>query len=108
MKKYEQIRKKLIKKRDEIELRLNNIDKDLLHINGAPDPDFEEQTVERQNDEVLDAVGELTRSELEKINSALARLEQGEYGICAECKSIIPVERLKAIPYVEHCVSCSE
>ncbi len=108
MKKHEQIREKLIRKRDELEFRLNKIDQDILHTSKPPDPDSEEQAAERENDEVLDAVGGLARSELEKINTALERIKQNEYGICVSCKNAIPIERLKAIPHADHCVACAE
>ena len=108
MKKYEQIRRKLISRRDEIEGRLNKIDQDILHTNGAPSPDSGEQAIERENDDVLESLGGLARSELEKINEALKRIERKEYGICTECEKPISAERLKAIPYTEHCIDCAE
>lgn len=43
-------------------------------------------------------------SELEQIISALERMDQGQYGICAECGQNIPYERLEAIPYTAYCV----
>lgn len=108
MKKYEQIRGKLISKRDEIEGRLNKIDQDILHTNGAPNPDSGEQAIERENDDVLDALGSIARSELEQINAALERIERNEYGICEVCKKLIAKERLEAIPFTEHCIDCAK
>lgn len=43
-----------------------------------------------------------------KIESALKRLEKGSYGSCNECDKLIPVARLKALPYVETCLKCQE
>lgn len=108
MKKYEQIRSKLIMRRDEIEGRLNKVDQDILHSNGAPNPDSGEQAIERENDDVLEALGGIARSELEKINIALARIEQNEYGTCTSCKKAISAERLKAIPYADRCIKCAD
>ncbi len=108
MKKYEQIRRKLIDRRDEIEGRLDKIDQDILHTNGAPSPDSSEQAIERENDDVLESLGGMARSELEKINAALDRIEKKEYGICTECEKPISAERLKAIPFTEHCIGCAE
>ena len=108
MKKYEQIRRKLISKRDEIEGRLKKVDQDILHSNGAPNPDSGEQAIERENDDVLEALGGLARSELEKINTALARIERNEYGNCTLCKKAISTERLKAIPYADRCINCAD
>ena len=108
MKKYERIRRKLISKRDEIEGRLSKVDQDILHTNGAPNPDSGEQAIERESDDVLEALGGIARSELEKINTALNRIERDEYGICTLCKEAISAERIKAIPYADRCINCAD
>ena len=108
MKKYERIRRKLLNRRDEIEGRLNKVDQDILHTNGAPSPDSGGRAIERENDDVLEALGGIARSELEKINTALERMERNEYGICTVCKKAISAERLEAIPYADHCIDCAE
>ena len=48
------------------------------------------------------------RELLNKIESALKRIEKGDFGLCAECKKPIQLARLKAIPYVETCLKCQE
>jgi len=108
VKKYEQILRKVIKRKENLEHRLTNIDKDILHANTPPDPDSEEQALERQNDEVLDTLGGLVRTELEEINLALTRIEQEEYGTCSVCRKTIPIERLKAVPHTDRCVVCAD
>jgi RNA polymerase-binding protein DksA len=45
---------------------------------------------------------------LEKIETALQRIEEGTYGICEECGCQIPRLRLKAVPYATMCVKCAE
>ncbi len=108
MKKYDQIRRKLMDRRDEIKGRLNKVDQDILHTDGAPNPDSGEQAIERENDDVLEALGGLARSELEKINTALERIERNEYGNCTLCKKAIAAERLKAIPFADRCINCAD
>ncbi len=44
---------------------------------------------------------------LRKIERALARIDEGEYGICEICGSAIPVARLEARPYATLCVTCA-
>ncbi len=44
---------------------------------------------------------------LRKIERALARIDEGEYGICEICGSAIPVARLEALPYATLCVTCA-
>ncbi len=45
---------------------------------------------------------------LDKIDEALRKLEEGTYGICEDCGSEIPEERLKVIPFAIYCVDCME
>ncbi len=44
---------------------------------------------------------------LEKVENALERIEEGEYGICEDCGGRIPKMRLNAIPYAYMCVKCA-
>jgi len=43
-----------------------------------------------------------------EIQNALNRIEYGTYGKCESCNRAIARERLEAVPYVRHCVSCAE
>ena len=45
--------------------------------------------------------------ERRRIEAALARLDDGEYGYCVECGEDIPQDRLAADPTVPSCVSCT-
>jgi len=42
-----------------------------------------------------------------KINAALARMDEGEFGYCAECGEDIPAKRLQLDPTVPTCVNCA-
>lgn len=44
--------------------------------------------------------------ELVEINAALVRLDDGKYGSCETCSTVISKERLKAVPYARLCISC--
>lgn len=48
------------------------------------------------------------RAVLHKIESALKRVDDQSFGICAVCKKQIPAARLQAIPYAETCLKCQE
>jgi DnaK suppressor protein len=43
---------------------------------------------------------------LNKINEALARLEEGRYGLCFECGEEISEARLRALPFAVRCMDC--
>ncbi|MBQ0165639.1 MAG: TraR/DksA family transcriptional regulator [Treponema sp.] len=55
---------------------------------------------------MLEAVGSKDMNRLKLIDSALARIEQGRYGLCMKCGKRIPQERLEAIPYALLCIEC--
>ena len=45
---------------------------------------------------------------LNKINDALGRLEQGNYGNCFDCGEEIAEKRLRALPFAVRCKDCEE
>ena len=54
----------------------------------------------------LEALGTQELKRLQLIESALARIENKKYGLCAKCSKKIPRERLEAIPYALLCIDC--
>ncbi len=52
------------------------------------------------------AVADIRRKELEDMDTALRKLEDGTYGLCDSCAEPIDEERLKVMPYVPACVKC--
>ena len=45
---------------------------------------------------------------LGRVREALARLDAGEYGYCAECGGEITERRLRALPFAVRCTACEE
>ena len=45
---------------------------------------------------------------LDQVNEALARLDAGKYGICANCGKKINPARLKVRPYAIYCIDCQQ
>lgn len=41
-----------------------------------------------------------------QIDHAMERLESGNYGVCEDCGTEIPAERLKVFPEATRCVAC--
>lgn len=46
------------------------------------------------------------RQQLVDTEDALARLDNGTYGLCADCASPISAERLEILPAARYCVAC--
>ena len=48
------------------------------------------------------------KSFLDKINKALAKIEEGNFGVCEECGEEISLKRLEARPETTLCIRCKE
>ena len=46
--------------------------------------------------------------QLRQVESALDRLDLGEYGTCADCGAAISSKRLQAVPWASYCVDCQD
>ena len=84
---------------------------DLLVFEREPgDVQFDEESgegdtiaVERERDLALSAQASAA---VEEIDRAIAKIEDGTYGVCEQCYGTIPKERLKALPFAALCVQC--
>ena len=54
------------------------------------------------------ALVQMKSETLNKINDALGRLEQGDYGNCFDCGEEIAEKRLRALPFAVRCKDCEE
>ena len=48
------------------------------------------------------------RNFLNKIEKALRKMDEGEFGVCEKCEEPINVKRLEARPETELCIRCKE
>jgi|SRR6056297_2509630 len=69
--------------------------------------DWEDAASERQGYEVLKTLGAHDKTEIRAIDAALARIEDGSYGICIRCGSDISPKRLEALPTAAVCRACA-
>jgi DnaK suppressor protein len=44
--------------------------------------------------------------ELREIEDALARMQNGAYGLCIDCGAALPFVRLDALPHASRCLQC--
>ncbi len=94
---------RLLARKAELTTRLTRIEGEL---DEPADQDVEERAVERQDDEVLEAMGGDGLAELRGIDAALDRISHGRYGICARCGEDIAEARLEAVPHAALCQAC--
>ena len=107
MKEYEEVRSKLIEMLEDLNLRLTRITNNIRHSDVPLEKDFAEQATQNENNEVMDYLGNSARTEIELIKQAIARIDNGQYGICQVCDEPIGKERLEALPYSSMCIKCA-
>ena len=71
------------------------------------DADSSEQAVDLADDEALVGVDDVLRDEARQVRAALARIDAGSYGTCANCGELIARERLEAQPTATRCITCA-
>ncbi len=70
---------------------------------GLDEPELSEADVQ---DHIEVALIQMKGETLERVRQALARLDQGTYGNCAECGGEISEQRLRALPFAVRCTAC--
>jgi RNA polymerase-binding transcription factor DksA len=99
----EQTKEKLSARLEELLDRLEHLKADAARSHSS---DFSEMAQERENDEVVDALGNESREEIRQIQGALLRIDQETYGKCQECGETIAEARLAALPSTAYCANC--
>ena len=59
-------------------------------------------------EEIEFALIQMKSETLNKINDAVGRLQQGDYGYCFDCGEEIAEKRLRALPFAVRCKDCEE
>ena len=88
-----------------LQTRLASIKKDVTREHSG---DSAEQAQERENDEVVDAIGNETAQSIKGVTAALERIADGSYGICENCGDQIGQARLEIVPEATRCVACAD
>ena len=103
----EQAKRTLESRRVELEARRERVSRHTRHREDPLPADFAEQAVELENGETLVALDQELSGELHRITKALARIEAGTYGQCAQCGEDIAEKRLEALPDSSLCIDCA-
>ncbi len=80
----------------------------LTHEGREVPQDFADAASHKEEESLLSHEDSMGEAEIDLIEAALQRIENGKYGICAACSTQIPLERLRLVPHTLHCVSCQE
>ena len=70
--------------------------------------DIADAAAQSYNRQLMMGFGEQEWKKLRLVEEAIEKMDDGQYGICSECKEPIPDARLQVIPFTAHCVGCLE
>ena len=104
---YRALMKMLADRRRDVEEKLRSL-RETLPVEAGVVRDAEEQSVDDFVTEVDMALMQMKSQTLNKIDQAMARLENDTYGFCQECDQEIQAARLTALPFAPLCRECQE
>jgi len=103
---FEGLRQLLLRQREETLTRVRSIGKEQSNEGLSTLGDEMDVARSLADVETHASLIENAENKVRRIDSALAQLEQGDYGICANCGEEIPLARLEAVPFAIYCVDC--
>lgn len=87
-------------------LRPSELLERLRKLDGDVDVADDLDMIERAVDRALGIMENTTEAQLRRIDAALARMMEGQYGFCDCCGAGIALERLEAMPATHLCAAC--
>jgi DnaK suppressor protein len=97
----------LLEQRQRLLAQVARLEEDLRWLETNPEPEMVELGQEETLARLAARLDDHDRAELQAIESALERIERGEYGACRACGKRIPSARLQAMPAAEFCLPCA-
>jgi DnaK suppressor protein len=104
------LRSELEQRRQQLERRLND------HRGGRSRIEYARETRTQDDDdapqregerEVDLALSDFETQEFTAVGEALERMNGDDYGLCVDCTTEIPFDRLRAEPWASRCVGCA-
>jgi DnaK suppressor protein len=107
-KKFEHYKKKLLEKKNNLFRAVSTTEQYGREADGESTQDVADKAANSYTKEFLFSQSSNERHVLQLVNEALARVENGTFGVCVSCDNEIQQKRLEAVPWTKHCISCQE
>ena len=104
----EKCKKQLLESKSDILNRVKEVQQGLNNSEDGKSGDEGDQTNKALAESELMALNERLRNQLVEIEFALARIDNGSYGICEETEEAIEPDRLVAIPWTRLSIEGAE
>ncbi|HJZ23339.1 MAG TPA: TraR/DksA C4-type zinc finger protein [Candidatus Babeliales bacterium] len=99
-------KQELLKRKQELELELEELSYEKFSDDQIKDPG--DEAVSSAMDALRESLKETEHEEYNRIKKALEMIENGTYGICIDCEQPIKEKRLQYYPNATRCLICQE
>ena len=93
-------------RKEQILKNINSVNNELNQLSNLELSDEGDHASANNNSLVESAIVEQQTKELQEIEDALIKIENGKYGICEMCEDPIGFQRLKVKPHAVYCIDC--
>lgn len=97
-------KQRLLDLKQEYQTRVYKIQNDMQNPDTDMTQDWDDQAVINEQNDVRKNLLVEAKQNLELVNNALLRIENGTYGICTVSGEEIEPERLEAVPFATTCM----
>ena len=97
-------KQRLLDLKQEYQTRVDKIQHDMQNPDTDMTQDWDDQAVINEQNDVRKNLLVEAKQNLELVNNALLRIENGTYGICTVSGEEIEPERLEAVPFATTCM----
>lgn len=97
-------KQRLLDLKQEYQTRVDKIQHDMQNPDTDMTQDWDDQAVINEQNDVRKNLLVKAQQNLELVNNALLRIENGTYGICTVSGEEIEPERLEAVPFATTCM----
>jgi len=99
-------RERLLRGREEMLRRRGDHREGEEELFGVREPDPGDAAAAAGGAIPLDSLSEGEQARVGEIEAALARIDDGTYGVCEQCGEPIGARRLDAVPWARRCFTC--
>ena len=93
---------------DQIVKNITGVNNELAQLSSLELNDEGDHASVNNNSMVESAIVHQQEKELSEIKVTLAKISNGDYGICEMCEDPIGFQRLKVKPHAIYCIDCRE
>jgi len=105
-KRLDYYKKKLLTRREEVMKTIARTQEEGRTADEDPTVDLADKAANSYTKEFLFGMTSTDRSLLNLIDAALKRIQEDEYGVCANCQEEMQQKRLEAVTWAKHCIAC--